>query len=372
MHSADLRPLPPRPNVENYKKQAKDFLKSFKAGSPDALLRAETWHRRHGAEFVLADAQLVIAREHGFESWPKFAAHVEHLRRTGSAVATFEAAADAIACGDATLLARQLRENPGLERERSSRAHRATLLHYVGANGVEQYRQKSPKNAVEIAALLLEAGAEPDALATIYGQSTTLGLVASSVHPLRAGVQNEMMQLLLDFGADIEGAGAGSPLLSALRNGRGEAAQYLAGRGACLDLEGAAGVGRLDVVKTCVESGEASPAHLESAFAWACQYGRTDVVAFLLARGMPIDALCHGQTGLHWTAIGAQLETLQFLLARQAPLDALNVYGGTPLGQAEWSAAHSDDPQRYDSIVEALRRARPFRPAETSADRPRQ
>src|SRR5262245_35848766 len=30
--------------------------------------------------FHLSDAQLVIAREHGFESWPKFARHVEELR----------------------------------------------------------------------------------------------------------------------------------------------------------------------------------------------------------------------------------------------------------------------------------------------------
>ena len=29
--------------------------------------------------------------------------------------------------------------------------HRATLLHYVGANGVEAYRQKTPPNATEIA-----------------------------------------------------------------------------------------------------------------------------------------------------------------------------------------------------------------------------
>ena len=45
----------------------------------------------------------------------------------------------------------------------------ATLLHYVGANGVEGYRQQSPPNAVAIARLLLDAGAEVDAFAGMYG-----------------------------------------------------------------------------------------------------------------------------------------------------------------------------------------------------------
>ena len=36
---------------------------------------------------------------------------------------------------------------------KSAAAHRATLLHYIGANGVEGYRQKTPKNAVKVAEL---------------------------------------------------------------------------------------------------------------------------------------------------------------------------------------------------------------------------
>jgi len=39
------------------------------------------------------------------------------------------------------------------------RRHHATLLHYVGANGIESFRQKTPANAVDIARLLLDAGA---------------------------------------------------------------------------------------------------------------------------------------------------------------------------------------------------------------------
>ena len=74
--------LPARPSLEQYKKQAKDLLKSYRVGDADALSRVNQHHpllrkrERDGAphtSFSLADAQWVIAREHGFESWPKFA-----------------------------------------------------------------------------------------------------------------------------------------------------------------------------------------------------------------------------------------------------------------------------------------------------------
>ena len=78
-------------------------------------------------------------------------------------VTRFEAAADAIISGDITTLKKLLQENPALIRQRSTREHRATLLHYASANGVEGYRQKTPQNIVEIAELLLKSGAEVDA-----------------------------------------------------------------------------------------------------------------------------------------------------------------------------------------------------------------
>ena len=51
--------------------------------------------------------------------------------------------------------------------------HRATLLHYVAANGVEDYRQTSPSNAVPVAEALLHAGAEVDVLADTYAGGAT-------------------------------------------------------------------------------------------------------------------------------------------------------------------------------------------------------
>src|SRR5439155_980457 len=141
--------------------------------------------------------------------------------------------------------------------------HRATLLHYVSANGVENYRQQTPQNIVRMTELLLAAGAEVDAEANVYGGGcTTLGLVATSAHPRQAGVQNALIQLLLDHGARMEHPNlAGNDhgaVFACLANGCPEAARYLADRGARLDLVAAAGVGRLDVVQSLVDQAEVS------------------------------------------------------------------------------------------------------------------
>ena len=59
------RNLPPHPNLEHLKKQAKTLLHELQQGNP---------------ALKLADAQLAIAREYGFASWPKLKAHVESLQ----------------------------------------------------------------------------------------------------------------------------------------------------------------------------------------------------------------------------------------------------------------------------------------------------
>src|SRR5689334_12527045 len=100
--------------------------------------------------------------------------------------AHFEAAADAVIAGDLRTLEAALAAEPALVTARSARPHRATLLHYVAANGVEDERQVTPPNAVRVAEVLLAAGAEVDALAETYGggpAQTTLNLLVSSCHP---------------------------------------------------------------------------------------------------------------------------------------------------------------------------------------------
>jgi ankyrin repeat protein len=81
------RTLPDRPNLEQYKKQAKELVRDIASSVPAALARIERHHPRlrefapdQPRTIALADAQFVVAREHGYESWPKFAKHVETLR----------------------------------------------------------------------------------------------------------------------------------------------------------------------------------------------------------------------------------------------------------------------------------------------------
>jgi len=362
------RELPARPRLEQYQKQAKDLLEAFNSGNPEAMRWVKRYHRRlpgrpdtndrnkvtdseiRSAKLSLIDAQFVIAREHQFENWSKFKKHVEGLNRKNSRVAQFEAAVDAIIAGDITTLKRLLRENPELIRARSTREHRATLLHYVGANAVEGYRQKTPKNVVKIAEVLLKAGAEVDAdldygpMRKRYPErtgSTTLGMVATSCHPAVAGVQIPLLDILLKYGASVDGIPGGwNPLIAALHNGRGEAAAHLAKRGARLDLEGAAGVGRLEAVKSFFnEDGNlkanATKTQMESGLMWACEYGRASVVDFLLEKGVNVGAQPHGETGLHWAAYAGHAHTVKALLKWKAPVDIEDKrFGGTPLGWA--------------------------------------
>ena len=305
-------------------------------------------------------AEKIIAREQQFEDFGEYLAFRELLRDPASARTQFEAAVEAIITGDLATLRALLQDHPALIHARSVRRHHSTLLHYVGANGVEGFRQKTPPNAVEITKLLLAAGAEVDAPAGMYGGgSTTLGLVATSIHPWLAGLQNPIMDVLLQHGARLGG------VRGCLANGRGAAAEFLADRGATLDLEEAAGVGRLEVVQSFVdEQGDlmhgATREQLIAGFAWACEFGRTTVVDYLLQRGVAIDArLPHdGQTGLHWAALGGHADTVALLLSRGAPVDARDrSYDGTPLGWAlyGWGGARPPGaPADYYTVVARL------------------
>jgi ankyrin repeat protein len=353
-------------DVSTLERLLRDHEQMFRSQPPQS-----SWLGGLTPDYSAADARSIIARNHEFENWDQCAAHADALKDRTSGVAQFEAAVDAIVIGDVDSLQRLLRQNPDLVRARSTRKHHSTLLHYVGANGIEGFRQRTPRNAVQIAEILLSAGAEVEAVADMYGGgSTTLGLVATSVHPKRAGVQPALIDTLLAHGArmDARGAGHGHPLVNGcLANGRREAAEVLASRGAPLDLEGAAGTGRLDIVKSFFNpDGSLKPtatkAQMKDGFTWACEYGRTDVVEYLLDRGLVVGELLprpHGQTGLHWAAHGGHIETVKALLERHAPVDLKDrAFGATPLGWAlhafSSGVAESAPNESYYQIVALL------------------
>ena len=91
--SLPTRTLRERPALDQLKRQAKELLAAFRDRQPDAT--AEINGHYHGADpatFALHDAQLVIARAYGYESWPKLKAYVDGV--------TVTRLADAVRTGD--------------------------------------------------------------------------------------------------------------------------------------------------------------------------------------------------------------------------------------------------------------------------------
>jgi hypothetical protein len=396
-------PLPRYPSLERYKKIAKELVKACRSDRRGAIRGwAESWVNAivanaelsvtpglpvdvaqwiddvdgfaqrtlsngaaPGRHCSLTGAQFVIARSHGFASWPKFARHLDAIAHGDSATSRFEAAAEAIVAGDLPTVERLVREEPALIRARSRREHGATLLHYVSANGVEGYRQKTPPNVVAISEMLLVAGAEVDATAHVYGsECTTLELAATSIHPERAGVLDALLSTLLDHGATIERHGERSMVATCLANNRFAAAQFLAANGARLGLVEAAGLGRMDLVSSTLRDMDGAarapkPKQLGEALLYASMYGHTPIAELLVENGADLRAHTRdGQTPLHCAVIGAHLDTVEALLRLNASLEVENAYGGTPLGQALWSAEHAGgDADRFTAIRDVLVRA---------------
>jgi ankyrin repeat protein len=292
----------------------------------------------------------------------------ERLRRAGAAsdvdvresFELFEEAADAVVDGDVARLRDLLDAHPGLATARSRRAHKSTLLHYVGANGVEWERQRSPKNAGRIAELLIERGAAPDAFASVYGHAdTTLGLAVTSGFPEKAGVMEDIVGALVRGGAKVDGVdGGGGPLMGAIGYGRASAMRALVSAGARIkSVRAAAAVGRLDLVKGFAAAGgdEATKEDMEQALVHAAFFGRTEVVDFLLERGVDPGAKDHQAfTPLHWAAFNGHVDAVRLLLSRGAPLEVKNIYGGTVLDATVWASKNGSDGVDHVPVVELL------------------
>jgi len=370
-----MKPLTFRVPLDEYRRQAQALVDGLRAGDPAAIKIIHEHHPRfldetvkwrpkflsnediQKASFDLADAELTLARWYTFADWTALEEYVKAVGVDGP-VLWFESAVEAVVNGDLPTLQTLLRDHPELTRARSTRrtphdppVHGATLLHYVAANGVEGHRQKTPKNAVEIGRTLLEAGAEVDATAGMYGgQYTTMSMLVSSAHPAIAGLQATLAELLLDFGAAIEGRGSElwkSPLMTALAFGYLDTAAALVRRGARIPtLAAAAGLGRLaDAVRLLPEA-DALDRH--RAIALAAQHGYVEIVRLLLDAGEDPNRYNpegnHGHsTPLHQAAFAGHEDVVRLLVEHGAKLDIRDtVWHGTPVG---W-ALHSGKPKQ--------------------------
>ena len=285
----------------------------------------------------------------------------------------FRAAVRAIICGEPGELERLLRKRPSLITERSQSEHQCTLLHYIASNGVEgqlcpesiyiqlqncphSQRDSLRERALGVARALIEAGAEVDAVCETYGgghRQTTLCLLVSSGHPAEAKVHTDLIQVLADAGARLDGIDEDSaPLATALQFGYPRAAAKLVECGARTDgIVHAAAAGRLDQlqrffdqegqlrdnVETDPSSWSEDPTiAAEQALVFAAMCGQVQAIRFLLDRGVDVNADPPGShvtgTALH---SASDLATVKLLIERGANVHRREkTYRTTPF---EWA-----------------------------------
>ena len=362
-----VRVLPPNPHLEHLKYQAKDLMKDHAAHDAGAAQRIREFHLRFGrvadaeifaAAFKLSDAQLTIAREAGFPSWTRLKRHIERptltdqlnlLHHERIEDPAFRKAVDLIDAGDATGLRTYLTQHPGLQRqhvvfEGGNYFRNPSLLEFIAENPVRH--GKLPGNIVEVATVILDAGVDNAAL------NETLMLVATGSVPRECRVQEPLIDLLCDWGADPDSALRTSVVLDEF-----ESAHALIRRGGRIDLPVAAGLGRVEDFRRLLPAAGGDDRHL--ALAVAAQYGNSEIVRLLLDAGEdpdrynPVGGHSHA-TPLHHAAGGAHFAVVKLLVERGARLDLKDVlWHGTPAGWAAY--AGKTEIEKYLRAEEAKR-----------------
>lgn len=279
------RQLPARPDLDQLKNQAKDLLKSCKAGDPAALERIQESHPRPPTpgSAQLSDAQLVIAREYGFESWPNLKAAVEDmLLERGDPIELIHRAFQE---DNASLVRKLLARHPQIKARINepvaeafnsppitlvkSRAMLDVLLEAGAdinaksrwwAGGFGLLHSASP----ELARYAIERGALVDAhaaarLGDLERLQATVAREPQTVHarggdgqtPLHFAANVEIAAFLLEHGADIDARDVdheSTPAQYMIKN-RQDVARYLIERGCKTDILMAAALGDLPLIK---------------------------------------------------------------------------------------------------------------------------
>jgi len=341
--------LPDRPDVEQLRRQAKELRDAARQGAPGAVARFARHYQSGSAEAcTLAAAQLVIARELGFVSWPRLKAEVEHRAvmserrveafvtaslegRSREAVAMLASAPTiasqsleaASVLGDSQQVAKMLAADPASAVATDDRRGWPPLL-YVCYSRWHQLDAGRAMGMAEVARLLLTAGANPNTNngARVGHRSALKGAVEGN-NPdltrvlLEAGANpddrdclgeaaccrdrdHRCLELLLSHGARVAGTWAVdaavdaddpyavSLLLGALQDGTGKAAEQ-----ALEALPEAAAHASAEVVAALLAAG-ADPAAAASdgfsALRCAVRAGKSDTAALLMSRGAPDDS----------------------------------------------------------------------------------
>jgi ankyrin repeat protein len=375
--------LPAAPSLEQLRKQAKELARAYRGGDEPAVARVAAHHSHPADPLKLSDAQLVIAREHGFPSWPRLRAYVERVAAhgpelqhayhedleyyegraygllasaedgtDGAVVAFARHEAPLTESGSRIVVAREhgfrswddLRRHVAGLRETGepfARAYRAVEAHDVaglaalldrfpelvsarGTNGNDLLGMAGATCDERLVRVLLDRGADVNS-ANAHGW-TPLHQAAYSDLPLLAG-------MLLDAGArvDVSARGdGGTPLVVALFWGNGTTAELLAERGVHPhNLRAAAGLGRLDLIAELVPAAERPTAE---AGAHRAFYRPHSGFPAWEPSGDPQEIL---DEALAWAARNDRVDALELLVARGAAV-AADAYRGTAL---TWAAA---------------------------------
>ncbi|HEX4469532.1 MAG TPA: ankyrin repeat domain-containing protein, partial [Gemmatimonadaceae bacterium] len=368
------RNLPPRPDLAQLKRQANELLKLQREKKASAGARIAANHPKFTdrppedaltSAFVLADAQLVIAREYGFESW----AALKHLVEASRRVAKFNPhphfadAVAAIVAGDIDRLRALLDAHPELVRARTNLEPPfhyftgATLLHHLAWN--PSRAEPVPPNVADIARLLLDRGADPDALTLGRSIGTTMGLIVTSRMASEANASGPLIDLLRERGATLDLGtskavipdwGEQNVLDVSLSNYATRAAEKLIELGAKPDICNAAALGRADLVRGFF----ASDGRLNSlprrngtvmsardaiglALLFAYVNHHPDIVDFLLEKDGNWNMIgVNNGTAMHRAAWSGDLPMVQRLVAKGADFtNRENPFKSTPLSWAQ-------------------------------------
>ena len=309
--------LPARPDLAQLRHQAKDLLREARSGDPTAAARI----RAVSEAVTLASAQLALAREYGFPSWPRLKVEVE--RR------------EILDDRDVERLAALLAEEPVLAT--TSMEHwcdhpqGASPLGYVAMLRYDTSRDlwRNVPGADAVASALIEAGAPVDG---DPGELETPLITAASYGDAAVA------RVLIEAGADIEataspdsgGVPGGSALLHAAVFGMTDVVDVLVEAGArveSIEVAGAAGD-----VSDWLETDASADARIR-ALVMASDHQRLEAIDELVASGVPVDGVdpVWGGHPLRTAAWNGRPESARRLLALGADPDLADDEGRTPL-----------------------------------------
>ena len=198
-------------NLDQLKHQAKDLLRAYKNGDSAALAKVKAhYHDANPETFALHDAQLVIARAQGFQSWPKLKAFIEG--------ASVRALVDAVKLGNEAAVREMLHRRPDLARggvDNFGVIHHAVLnrspaiVRLLMANGANARDGVYPHREATTAHALAVARGDAEIVRIIEeeekqrpGGTTGRGPDPSPLHQAANAYDVETVTTLLNEGAD--------------------------------------------------------------------------------------------------------------------------------------------------------------------------